>query len=129
MELRKEADAFIRGPGKPDSPVINVYFGGEEDSTDVGVLRVRIPVGTIGMTEHAHGGSDVVISPIAGYVRIAKGDESYDVHVGDSILIYKDEKVSLGNPGTEDAVVLVSAGPANFAAQVRSGPAPEGSSR
>lgn len=128
MEFRKEADSFVRGNGQPDSPVINVYFGGEEDSTDVGVLRVRIPVGTGGMTEHSHAGSDVVITPMVGFVRIGKGDESYDVHVGDSVLIYKDEKVTLGNPGTEDAVVLVSAGPANFAAQVRSWPAPGASS-
>lgn len=123
MKLRRESDGLIRKPPAPDSPTVTVYFGGDDDSRDVGVVRVDVPAGA-GMPPHKHHGSDVVLSPITGFVRIAKGDEAIDVHVGDAALVTKDEAVSLTNPGTEPARLLVAAGPADFVGNVRAWPDP-----
>ncbi len=123
MQLRTEADGLVRKPASPNSPVVTVLFGGEEGGPDVGLVRVVVPAGAA-MPTHKHNGSDVILTPVEGFVRIVKGDESIDVHVGDSALVLKDEAVSLSNPGDETAHLLVAAGPADFIAGVRSWPEP-----
>lgn len=121
MKLVKKADAAVRSPGTSNTPTVSVYVGGPDDPQDVGVVRVSIPAGA-GMPPHKHNGSDVIVSPIVGYVVIAKGEESIEVRVGDSALVTRDEEVSLTNPTDEVAEVIVSAGPANFISGILSWP-------
>src|SRR5699024_7863894 len=113
MKLRTAADAAVRQPPLPDSPVISVFFGGADDPGDLGLLKVAVPAGA-GMPPHRHHGSDVILIPVAGFVRIVKGEEAIDVYPGDAAFIDKDEAVSLTNPGNQDAQVFVAAGPASF---------------
>ena len=113
MKLRTAADAAVRKPPLPDSPVISVFFGGPDDPGDLGLLKVAVPAGA-GMPPHRHHGSDVILIPVVGFVRIVKGEEKIDVYPGDAAFIDKDEAVSLTNPGTQDAQLFVAAGPASF---------------
>ncbi|NYI66443.1 cupin domain-containing protein [Spelaeicoccus albus] len=115
---------MIRQPPAPDSPTVTVYFGDETESPDVGMVRVDVPAGA-GMPTHKHSGSDVILTPISGFVRVVKGEESVDVHVGDAVYITRDEAVSLANPGTQPARLIVAAGPANFVAGIRAWPDPQ----
>ncbi|PKV99918.1 mannose-6-phosphate isomerase-like protein (cupin superfamily) [Amycolatopsis echigonensis] len=107
----------------PNAPTVTVFFGGEEGGPDVGLVRVRIPVGT-SLPHHTHGGSDVILAPIAGLIRISTDDESIDAHPGDSVLVRKDDEVSLANPGEVEAQVIVAAGPPNFVGGIRQWPEP-----
>lgn len=125
MKLHKAVDCMVGGPALPDSPTITVYFGGGEgESPDIGVVRVVVPPGA-GMPPHRHLGSDVVLVPVAGHVRITRGVESIDVHVGDAALIGRQETVSLSNPGEAEAELIVAAGPASFVAGIRAWPTRE----
>lgn len=123
MELSSTVNSPRRQPPGENTPIVTVVFGGEEGGPDVGLVRVKVPVGA-GMPAHRHGGSDVVITPVAGRVTISDGDASVDVEIGDSALIRKDEQVSLTNSGDETAEIIVSAGPANFVAGIRQWPEP-----
>src|SRR5699024_395756 len=113
MKLRTAADATVRLPPVTDSAVISVFFGDADDPGDLGLLEVAVPAGA-GMPPHRHHGSDVILIPVAGFVRIVKGEEQIDVYPGDAAFIDKDEAVSLTNPGSQDAQVFVAAGPASF---------------
>lgn len=121
MKVHTRGDGPKRRPPAPNSPTVEVLFGGEPGGPDVGAVRVEVPVGA-GMPAHTHGGSDIVLVPIEGAVEISKGDELVKVAVGDAILILKDEAVSLRNPGDQPAHVIVAAGPATFIAGVRAWP-------
>lgn len=124
MKLVKQGDGLVRRPPVPNAPTVTVIVGGEEGGPDVGLVRVHLPAGA-GMPAHRHNGSDVILTPTTGTVRISKGADVVDVNVGDSALIRKDEEVSLTNPGSEDADVIVAAGPADFITGIRSWPAPD----
>lgn len=123
MHLRTAREGLVRQAPAPHSPTVTVFFGGDEDGTDVGLVAVTVPPGA-GMPPHKHGGSDVILTPTSGRVRITKGEESIEVGVGDAALITKDEAVALTNPGDEEARVIVAAGPADFVAGIRAWPEP-----
>lgn len=123
MHLRRKADGLVRKPTEPNSPTVTIYFDGEE-SANLGLVRVVVPPGA-GMPPHKHGGSDVVLVPTAGYVRVTEGTHEMEVHVGDAALITEDEEVSLTNPGNEEAHLIVAAGPAYFVAGVSTWPTPD----
>lgn len=128
MKLMHRGDGARRQPPGPNSPTVEVLFGGESDGPAVGFLRVSIPPGC-GMPEHAHNGSDVVVAPTAGTVEISQGDERISVGVGDAVLIRKEEAVGLRNPGPEAAEVFVAAGPAAFVSGLLSWPEPAGAQK
>lgn len=123
MKLVKQGDGLVRRPPVPNAPTVTVIVGGEEGGPDVGLVRVHVPAGA-GMPAHRHNGSDVILTPTAGTVRITKGEDFIDVNVGDSALVGKNEEVSLTNPGSQDTEIIVAAGPAHFIAGIRSWPAP-----
>lgn len=123
MELHTAKDAVVRRPPGENTPTVTVIAGGEENGPDVGVARVRVPVGAA-MPAHRHNGSDVIITPIAGQVSISDGSASIDVAVGTTVVIRKDEKVSLRNSSDEPAEFIVSAGPADFITGIRQWPEP-----
>lgn len=122
MKLCTKAEGLVRRPPQPNSPTVTVYFAGQE-SRDLGLVRVAIPPGA-GMPPHRHGGSDVILAPTTGSVRITHGDEEIEVHVGDAALITREETVSLTNSGDQEAELIVAAGPANFVAGILSWPDP-----
>lgn len=124
MELVRSGSGAMRRPPFPDAPTVEVIAGGDDGGPDVALIRIQVPVGT-GMPPHEHGGSDIVLMTVSGFVAITKGEERVEVHPGDAVVIRKDEKVALANPGAEPAQLLVAAGPPNFVAGVRSWPEPE----
>lgn len=124
MHRVQQSEGLVRKPPLPNSPTVTVMIGGEDGGPDVGLVRVHVPVGA-DMPPHRHYGSDVIVTPTAGMVRIVKGEESIDVRTGDSALVLKDEEVSLSNPGSEAAEIIVVAGPASFVAGIREWPEPE----
>ncbi len=123
MELIKQQERLLRQPPVPNAPTVEVVLGGVQGGPDIGLVRVHVPAGA-GMAAHRHNGSDVILTPIAGMVRISKGEDSVEVHVGDSVLVSKEEEVSLMNPGSSAAEVIVAAGPADFVASIRGWPEP-----
>lgn len=121
MQLITDRDAPTYCANFPHSPSVTVLFGNDEDSADIGMVRVVVPPG-VGMPAHRHNGSDVILTPVAGAVRVTKDDAPIDVEVGDTLLILKDESVALINPHAEPAELIVAAGPAAFVSKVRSWP-------
>lgn len=122
MEVVRKGEGLVRKPPAPNSPTINVIFGGEEGGPDVGLAYVAVPPGAA-FPPHQHSGSDVIISPVLGSLVIrGSDDQSVEVDAGDHVLILKDEKVGLSNPTDEDAAFIVSAGPANFIGSIRKFP-------
>lgn len=120
MKLITNSDAPIVSADFPNTPSVSVLFT-EESSPDLGMVRVTVPSGA-GMPPHRHSGSDVILAPMTGAVRISKDEEVVDVGVGQTILILKDETVALDNPHEDAAEVIVAAGPAAFVSTVRSWP-------
>lgn len=123
MELCTAENGLRRQPPGENTPTVTVVFGGTQDGPHVGLVRVRVPVGA-SMPPHRHNGSDVIVTPVTGRVRISDAQTSVEVEVGGSVLIRKDEEVSLANSGEEPAEVIVSAGPADFIAGIRQWPEP-----
>lgn len=124
MELITTAQGLTRQLPVPNGPTATVICGGEKGGPDVGLVRVHVPAGG-GMGAHRHSGSDVVLTPVVGAVRITKDEDSIEVRVGDSALIRKDEEVSLTNPTSEPAEIIVAAGPADFITSIRGWPEPK----
>lgn len=125
MQLRTAAEALVRRAPAPNSPTVSVYFGGDQDSADIGLVRVSVSAGS-GMAPHRHYGSDVILVPTAGQVVITReGGQEIEVAVGDAALIGRDESVALTNPGSQEAQLIVAAGPADFVTGIRSWPDPD----
>lgn len=122
MNLVKTHEGTAHQPAA-GAPTATVLFGGVDGGPDVGLVRVHVPASS-GMPAHRHSGSDVILTTMTGMVQISAGDESVEVHPGDSVLITKDEAVSLTNPGASAAEVLVAAGPASFIETIRAWPEP-----
>lgn len=116
MQVRSASQIPFRSPGEA-RPTVTVLFGGDGDPTDVGLVRVTMPPG-VEMPAHKHHGSDVIVSPISGQVQMHQGEDTIDLTVGDSVLVDKEEAVSLTNRSSETAELLVAAGPTNFVATV-----------
>lgn len=121
MRLMNHQSAPVHSARFPDSPQVTVLFGGDDDGSDIGMVRVGVPAGA-GMPAHRHSGSDVILTPITGAVRVTKDEQVVDLGVGQSLLILKDEAVALTNPHQEPAELTVAAGPAAFISTVRGWP-------
>jgi len=126
MELVRKGEGARRQPPAPNAPTVEVLVGGEEDSPDVGVVRVSVPAGAA-MPEHDHGGSDVVLVPVVGSVEISDAHGTIIVAVGDAALVRKDERVSLRNPTDSAAEIIVAAAPPAFVASIRAWPTADAS--
>lgn len=123
MKFLKQSEGSFRQSPAPNGPTVEVLFGGDGDTTDIGVIRITVPVGAA-MPAHTHGGSDIVLMPQAGSVELTTDDASFDVQTGDAIFVDKNEAVALRNSGTTVAQLIVAAGPANFIAGVLQWPEP-----
>jgi len=116
MQLRTASHVPARTPGA-QRPSVIVLFGADGDPASVGLVRVTMEPG-VEMPPHKHHGSDVIVTPVAGSVRMQSGQDTIEVAVGDSVLVGNDEAVSLLNHGTETAELIVAAGPTDFVATV-----------
>ena len=105
MQLIANGNAPTHYANFPDRPSVTVLLG-EDDGADIGMVRVDVPAGA-GMPPHRHDGSDVIITPVSGAVRVTKDDTIIDVGTGDALLIHKDETVALINPYQAPAELTV----------------------
>ncbi len=121
MHLVRGQDAPVHATRGSDGPTISVLFGANRDSDQVGMVRVTMPPSSH-MPPHRHGGSDTILAPVKGSVRVTKAGEPVDLDPGDALLILKYESVTLENPHQQPAEVLVAAGPAGFISAVRRAP-------
>jgi quercetin dioxygenase-like cupin family protein len=93
-----------------------------ETSDTIAMVQVWIPPGG-GLPEHDHGPSEIVLVHISGSIRLRQGDEQHDLAPGAVAHLATGERVSLTNPGTEPAVMMIVASPPEFIARVASWPA------
>lgn len=121
MELRQLNDASVDAPAARNVPTVRIIFGGEPDGPEIAMITVDVPAGTA-MPQHRHSGSDIIVMPIIGTVNIAQGNEVLVVHTGDAVLVRQQEAVSVTNPGTEFARLVIAAGPADFVAGISGWP-------
>lgn len=96
---------------------------GVEDGPGVGVVDVVVPAGAR-MSDHAHGDSETLLIPRSGRLRLidAESGSVTELEPGMLATIPIGEMVSLENPGTEEARMLVVLTPPDFAGAVATWP-------
>ncbi|WP_327667726.1 cupin domain-containing protein [Streptomyces sp. NBC_00485] len=90
-------------------------------SGQLAVIHLEIPPGG-GMPEHDHGASQIVLIPVSGSVRVHQGRDVHTLVPGSAAHIDTGERVSLANPGTEPASLMVVASPPAFASRLEEWP-------
>jgi quercetin dioxygenase-like cupin family protein len=105
-------------PGGPTAAMLTT----PDTSSQVAVVHVEIPAAG-GMPEHDHGASEIVLIPMSGSVDLWHDGKSRALSVGMTVHIATGERVSLANPGTEPARLMVVVSPPQFAARVAAWPA------
>lgn len=93
-----------------------------ETSDNVAMVQVWIPPGG-GLPEHDHGPSEIVLIHRSGSIELRQGDQLHRLAPGAIAHIATGERVSLTNPGTEPAVMMIVASPAEFVARIAGWPA------
>ena len=91
-------------------------------SDQVAVVRVEIPAGG-GMPEHDHGVSEIVLIPLSGTAELRNDGKAQTLSAGMAAYIACGERVSLANPGSEPAFLMVVASPPEFARRLAAWPA------
>lgn len=109
MEVRKCGDGPERKPPAPAAPTVTVLFGGEPGGPAVGVVSIEVPLG-VAARAHAWRVRRHIVIPIVGTVTMSTANETITIDTGDAALVTKEEWVSLSNPGTNAAHLLVVAG-------------------
>ncbi|MGW5171613.1 cupin domain-containing protein [Streptomyces nodosus] len=105
-------------PGGPTAALLIT----KETSEQVAVLHVELPAGAT-MPEHDHGASQIVLIPLAGSVELHHDGQARTLTAGAAAAhIAVGERVSLANPGTEPASLMVVASPPEFAGRLASWP-------
>ncbi|MFG1905643.1 cupin domain-containing protein [Kribbella sp. NPDC048928] len=105
----------------PGGPTMEVLVAPETSDT-IAMVQVWIPPGG-GLPEHDHGPSEIVLVHISGSIRLRQGDEQHDLAPGAVAHLATGERVSLTNPGTDHAVMMIVASPPDFITRVASWPA------
>ncbi|MFS8199414.1 cupin domain-containing protein [Streptomyces sp. CWNU-52B] len=90
-------------------------------SDRVAVVHLEIPPGG-GLPEHDHGASQIVLIPVSGSVQVRHGGDVHTLAPGSAAHIDTGERVSLANPGTAPASLMVVASPPEFAARLEAWP-------
>lgn len=91
-------------------------------SDQVAVVHVEIPAGG-GMPEHDHGASQIVLIPLSGSIEVQQANQTRILSAGMAAHIATGERVSLANPGSEPASLMVIASPPQFAERLATWPA------
>jgi quercetin dioxygenase-like cupin family protein len=105
----------------PGGPTIEVLIA-EETSEKVAMLQVWIPPGG-GLPEHDHGPSEIVLIHLSGSIELRQGEELHRLTDGAVAHIATGERVSLTNPGSEPAVMMIVASPPEFVRRIAGWPA------
>lgn len=98
----------------PGGPEVEMLLG-PGASEQVAVIHATLPAGS-SMPEHDHGASQVVVIPLAGSVELRRGEERRELRLGSAGHVATGERVSLANPGTEPASLIIVVSPPDFAA-------------
>ncbi|WP_214364545.1 cupin domain-containing protein [Pseudonocardia sp. H11422] len=114
MNIVDVATAPARRAPMPDGPTVRPLLGAD-NGTPVGVLHVTLPAGGR-LPKHDHGPSHVVLVPLQGQVRLHHDGNDHDLGLGSVTHIGIGERVSLDNPGSDPAELIVVAAPPDFAA-------------
>lgn len=114
-----------KGPRRqaaPGAPLAEVVIGADE-GLGAGVVEVVVPAGAM-MPDHAHGGSETLLVPQTGHLRLteAASGRVTELVPGTLATIPIGQKVSLENPGSDEARMLVILTPPDFAAAVATWP-------
>ena len=105
----------------PEGPTMEILVAAET-SDNVAMVQVWIPPGG-GLPEHDHGPSEVVLIHVSGSIRLQQGDQQHRLAPGAIAHIAVGERVSLTNPGTESAVMMIVASPPAFVQRIAAWPA------
>ncbi|WP_069817063.1 cupin domain-containing protein [Streptomyces sp. TP-A0874] len=95
-----------------NGPAVSVLTP-DEASDQVAVMRMELPGGAR-LPEHDHGASEIVLVPLSGAIELRHEGEEHPLSPGSTAHIGKGERVSLANPGTEAATLMVVAAPPEF---------------
>ncbi|MER7243134.1 cupin domain-containing protein [Kribbella sp. NPDC000426] len=93
-----------------------------ETSDKIAMVQVWIPPGG-GLPEHDHGPSEIVLVHVSGSIDLRQGGQEHRLAPGAVAHIATGERVSLANPGTEPAVMMIVASPPEFVARITGWPA------
>lgn len=102
-------------------PTMEVLVAGEV-SDNIAMVQVWIPPGG-GLPEHDHGPSEIVLVHVSGSIELRHNDQQHSLAPGTVAHIATGERVSLINPGTEPAVMMIVASPPDFVARIAGWPA------
>jgi quercetin dioxygenase-like cupin family protein len=104
---------------------VDVVIGADR-GLGLGVVDVTVPAGAA-MAEHAHGGSETLLIPQEGRLRLIESESGAvtELEPGCLATIPIGLHVSLENPETSDARMLVVLAPADFAGAVAGWPVVE----
>ncbi len=91
-------------------------------SGQVAAVHVEIPAGG-GMPEHDHGASEILLIPLSGSAELRHAGQARTLVPGMAAHIAAGERVSLANPGSGPACLMVVASPPEFAARLEKWPA------
>ena len=105
----------------PGGPTMEVLVAAET-SDNIAMVQVWIPPGG-GLPEHDHGPSEIVLVHVSGSIELRHNDHQHRLAPGAVAHIATGERVSLINPGTEPAVMMIVASPPEFVARIANWPA------
>ena len=105
----------------PGGPTMEV-LAAAETSDNIAIVQVWIPPGG-GLPEHDHGPSEIVLIHLSGSSELRQGDPLQRLAPGAIAHIAPGERVSLTNPGTDPAVMMIVASPPEFVARIAGWPA------
>lgn len=91
-------------------------------SDNIAMVQVWIPPGG-GLPEHDHGPSEIVLIHLSGSIELRQDDQLHRLGPGAVAHIATGERVSLTNPGSEPAVMMIVASPPEFVGRIASWPA------
>jgi quercetin dioxygenase-like cupin family protein len=91
-------------------------------SSQLAAIHLEIPAGG-GVPEHDHGPSEIVLIPLSGTAELRHAGQARALVPGMTVHIATGERVSLANPGSEPARLMVVASPPEFASHLENWPA------
>ncbi|MFC1418153.1 cupin domain-containing protein [Streptacidiphilus cavernicola] len=90
-------------------------------SSRVAVVHLEIPADG-GMPEHDHGASEIVLIPLSGSVELWHEGKPRTLRSGMAGHVATGERVSLANPGSEPATLMLVVSPPQFAERLAAWP-------
>lgn len=87
----------------------------------IAVVHMEIPAGG-GLPEHDHGPSQIVLVLLSGVVRVTYGGVEHTLEPGAVAHVGTGQRITVWNPGTEPAALMLVASPSDFVAQLAAWP-------